>query len=285
MVTKTSKKISLLKLSSTAKATARGASTSLLVIFSILLLLIGKIDEKSLKYVESLFLDVSSVFLKLIGKPFETVNSGLSEISELVFLYAKNKDLEKENVELYKWKELGQKLLIENEELKQALKFASSVEHSYITAKVISNSAASYIKTITINVGKKNGVKVGNAVMNNWGMIGRVVNAGNKSSRVLLTTDINSQIPIYFERSKHKAILIGKNNDVLEIKFLKNRALILDNDRIITSGEGGLLPRGLNVGSYFKKMNSNKNKVLIAPTRNWDRLNILNVILFDKEPL
>ena len=122
MVTKTSKKISLLKLSSTAKATARGASTSLLVIFSILLLLIGKIDEKSLKYVESLFLDVSSVFLKLIGKPFETVNSGLSEISELVFLYAKNKDLEKENVELYKWKELGQKLLIENEELNKLIK-------------------------------------------------------------------------------------------------------------------------------------------------------------------
>jgi len=116
-------------------------------------------------------------------------------------------------------------------------------------------------------------------VVNNWGMVGRIVELGNKASRVLLTTDINSQIPIYFERSKYRAILIGKNSDLLEIKFLKNRVNLMDQDRLITSGEGGLLPRGLVVGTYSKEINRSANKIQILPTKNWDRFNNLNVIL------
>ena len=64
---------------------------------------------------------------------------------------------------------------------------------------------------------------IGNAVINNWGMIGRVIEVGKKSARVLLVTDINSQIPVYFEKSKHKAIVIGNNSDLLEVKYLKSR--------------------------------------------------------------
>ena len=85
---------------------------------------------------------------------------------------------------------------------------------------------------------------------------------------------------MYFERSKHRAILIGKNSNLLEIKFLKNRVNILDQDRLITSGEGGLLPRGLVVGKYIKKINKDIEKIRILPTKNWDNFNNLNVILY-----
>ena len=155
----------------------------------------------------------------------------------------------------------------------------------YITAKIIANSSGSYIKTITLNVGEKDNVKVGNAVTNNWGMVGRVIEVGKVASRVLLITDINSQIPIYFEKSKHKAIVAGQNSDLLEIKYLKPRVHLFDNDRIITSGEGGVLPRGLMVGTYLKKLNHKSEKVFILPTRNWDRVNYLNVILYDNNKL
>ena len=99
-------------------------------------------------------------------------------------------------------------------------------------------------------------------------MVGRVIQVGKKTSRVLLITDINSQIPIYFEKSKHKAILTGKNSDLLEIKFLKPRVFLIDNDRVFTSGEGGVLPRGLKVGTYIKSLNSDINKIKILPTVN-----------------
>ena len=110
-------------------------------------------------------------------------------------------------------------------------------------------------------------------------MIGRVIEAGKRSARVLLVTDINSQIPIYFEKSKHKAIVIGKNSDLLEIKYLKSRVKLFDRERIITSGEGGLLPRGLAVGLYIKNLNDESDKVKVLPTRNWDIIDSVNVII------
>ncbi len=161
----------------------------------------------------------------------------------------------------------------------------NTISEKFITAKVIANSSGSYIKTVTINVGKKHGVHIGNAVTNNWGMIGRIIEVGYKVSRVLLITDINSQIPVYFEKAKYKAIITGKNSDFLEVKYLKPRVALLDNDRLMTSGDGGLLPRGLFVGEYIKNLNNELNKIKILPTRNWDRLNYLNVILYSNEKI
>ena len=274
-------KTSLLRLTSYAKATARSVSTTLLIIFSILLLVIGKIDDSFLVKFKSKILDISSTVLEVIGKPVNSISTSINGISNFLFIYSQNTNLKYENEELYKWKDLAQKLLEENKELKQLLNSVNNLPGNYVTAKIISNSAGNYIKTITINVGKNDGVLLGNAVVNNWGMIGRIVELGNKASRVLLTTDINSQIPIYFERSKYRAILIGKNSDLLEIKFLKNRVNLMDQDRLITSGEGGLLPRGLVVGTYYKEINRSANKIQILPTKNWDRFDNLNVILYN----
>ena len=114
-------------------------------------------------------------------------------------------------------------------------------------------------------------------------MIGRVIEVGKKSARVLLVTDINSQIPVFFEKSKHKAIVIGNNSDLLEVKYLKSRVKLFDKERIITSGEGGLLPRGLAVGLYLKNLNDENNKIKVLPTRNWDIMDNLNVIILNND--
>ncbi len=254
-----------------------------MIIFALLLLILGKVNENNLKVVKNYFMDFSSYILNIVGIPFNSLNKATDQINSLVFLYSNNKNLNLENKELYKWKDLAQKLLVENKELKKLLNAVNQIPDNFITGKVIANSSGSYIKTITLNVGTKNNVLIGNPVVNNWGMIGRVIEVGKKSSRVLLTTDINSQIPIYFEKSKHKAILVGKNSDLLEVRYLKPRVNLINNERIITSGEGGLLPRGLPVGLYLKNLNSERNKVKILPSRDWDKFDNLNVILFDND--
>jgi len=263
-----------------ASVTAQKVSTILLITSAILLLLIGKINEGNLRTIKNHFTDLSSYILSIVGIPINSINKTTNQINSLISIYSDNKSLNLENKELYKWKDLGQRLLVENQELKKLLNAVKQVPYNFITAKVIANSSGSYIKTITLNVGAKNDVIIGSPVVNNWGMIGRVIEVGRNSSRVLLITDINSQIPIYFEKSKHKAIVIGKNSDLLEVKYLKPRVNLINNERIITSGEGGLLPRGLSLGLYLKTLNSENNKVKILPTRGWDHFDNLNVILF-----
>ena len=253
--------------------------------FSVLLLIMGKLNEDNLKVVKVFFTDVSSSVLSIIGVPVSSVTKTVDKINSIIFMYSENKDLKIENTDLYKWKDLGQKLLAENQELRRLLNTVNTVSHSFITTKVISNSAGSYNKTITINVGKKHGISIGNAVTNNFGMIGRVVEVGHKTSRVLLITDINSQIPVFFEKTRHNAILRGQNSDFLEVKYLKPRVYLLDKDRLITSGDGGLLPRGLVVGEYFKSLNNELNKISILPTRNWDKVSHLKVILYKSKEI
>ena len=271
----------LLRLTSFAKGKAHGFGTTILILFSILLLIMGKVNENSLSIFKSYFLDISSGILSLIGKPVNSVSDGFYKINDIVFLYSENQNLKQENESLNKWKDLALKLLIENEELKKLLNSANVDSQKFTTAKVISNSGGSYVKTITINIGSNHGVKVGNPVLNNWGMIGRVVDLGKNASRVLLTVDINSQIPVYFEKSLHRAILVGNNSNMLELKFLKKRVLLADKDRLMTSGEGGVLPRGLPVGVFSKELNQDRDKLIVIPSKNWDKLSLLKVILYD----
>ena len=247
------------------------------------MLILGKVDEGNLKVVKNYFTDITSYVLEIVGLPINSINKAVNQINSLIFIYSNNKNLSLENKELYKWKDLAQKLLVENEELKKLLNGVNNIPDNFVTAKVISNSAGSYIKTITLNVGTKHGISIGNAVTNNWGMIGRVIEVGKKSARVLLVTDINSQIPVYFEKSKHKAIVIGNNSDLLEVKYLKSRVKLFDKERVITSGEGGLLPRGLPVGLYIENLNYESNKIKVLPTRNWDTVDSLNVIILNKD--
>ena len=271
----------LVKLTTYAKEKAHGIGTTILIVFSVLLLLIGKVNETSLSIFKSYFLDITSGLLTILGKPVNSVSDGFYKINDLVYLYTENQDLREENKSLSKWKDLALKLLAENDELKKLLNSAIETNQKFVSSKVISNSGGSYVKTITVNVGTNDGVRVGNPVLNNWGMIGRIVEIGRNSSRVLLTTDINSQIPVYFENSLHKAILVGKNSDLLELKFLKKRVYLQDEERLMTSGEGGILPRGIPVGLYSREFNKNKEKLNILPAKNWDKLSFLNVILYD----
>ena len=271
----------LLKLTTYAKEKAHGIGTTILIVFSILLLLIGKVNQTSLSIFKSYFLNITSGFLTILGKPVNSVSEGFYKINDLVYLYSENQDLKEENKSLSKWKDLALELLAENDELKKLLNSAKETNQKFVSSKVISNSGGSYVKTITINVGSNEGVRLGNAVLNNWGMIGRIVEIGRNSSRVLLTTDINSQIPVYFENSLHRAILVGKNSDLLELKFLKKRVYLQDEERLMTSGEGGILPRGIPVGLYSREFNKNKEKLNILPAKNWDKLSFLNVILYD----
>ena len=83
--------------------------------------------------------------------------------------------MREENNSLSKWKDLALELLAENEELKKLLNSSKEQNQKFVSSKVISNSGGSYVKTITINVGSNDGVRVGNPVINNWGMIGRIV--------------------------------------------------------------------------------------------------------------
>ena len=130
----------LVKLTTYAKEKAHGIGTTILIVFSVLLLLIGKVNETSLSIFKSYFLDITSGFLKILGKPVNSVSEGFYKINDLVYLYSENQDLREENKSLNKWKDLALELLAENEELKRLLNSTKDRNQKFVSSKVISNS-------------------------------------------------------------------------------------------------------------------------------------------------
>ncbi|MEE9348211.1 MAG: rod shape-determining protein MreC [Robiginitomaculum sp.] len=117
-----------------------------------------------------------------------------------------------------------------------------------IAARAVSESRGPFVNSALINAGLKKGVREGNAVMSLNGLYGRVVRAGNSSARVLLLTDLNSRVAVMSQRSRSRAILTGNNSRIPSLEFRSAGADWKYGDRIVTSGDGGVLPRGLPVG-------------------------------------
>src|SRR3546814_19915720 len=99
-----------------------------------------------------------------------------------------------------------------------------------------------------INLGAANGIEDGQAVLGRRGLLGRIVQTGDHSARILLITDLNARIPVMVESSRRRAILGGDNTEQPELLFLPRDSEVAVGDRSITSGPGGLVPPGLPVG-------------------------------------
>jgi len=118
-----------------------------------------------------------------------------------------------------------------------------------VTARVVADTGGAFYRSLLINAGARQFIRRGQAVIWQGGLVGRIAEVGERSSRVLLMTDINSRIPVVVESTGDRAILRGDNSSRPVLRFLPENSPISPGDRIVTSGHGGVYPPGLAVGS------------------------------------
>ena len=117
-----------------------------------------------------------------------------------------------------------------------------------IAARAIGEKDGPFVRSLLLNVGKGDGVMTGNPVLSTQGLVGHVINVGPRSARVLRLTDLNSRIAVASARSGATAILAGDNQDQPMLAFISQPENWRLGDRVISSGDDGSLPRGLEVG-------------------------------------
>ena len=174
--------------------------------------------------------------------------------------------LERENRDLRSWRDLAQRLAERNRRYEALLRMpadafgqGADVDHA-IAAQLVLDSGGPFLRTLVANAGADHGVKVGYIVVNENGLVGRVVSAGRRTSRVLMLDDYNSRIPVMGEASRVRAVLAGQASSPPELytapfemqrprlDFIVGAQSLREGERIITSGDGGLYPRGIPVG-------------------------------------
>lgn len=116
----------------------------------------------------------------------------------------------------------------------QSMRIASVVHYS-------TNPISQYL---TINKGHIDGVKTNQPVIDAYGVLGQVINTTPTSSRVLLITDPDHQLPIRIQRTGQRGILSGLGNGMIHLEYIPNDSNVQIGDQLVTSGLGGLFPAG-----------------------------------------
>jgi len=120
-----------------------------------------------------------------------------------------------------------------------------------VTARVTAESGGPFLETMLANAGQLHGVETGYVAVNEGGLVGRVIQLGERSCRILLVSDFNSRIPVMGEVSGVRAILSGDRRRNGVLADLPEEDRFVAGERILTSGEAGVFPRGQVVGTVL----------------------------------
>lgn len=225
------------------------------IILAFFLLVLGIVNPQAISGIRTSAADTAVPILSFFTKPFVSLSNTIGSVSGMAELRAQNAKLISENIRLKEWYQTALMLQAENHSLHELLSIKISPEHNYVTARVLADAGNAFVKTALINAGTRDGVAKNQAVLSGEGMIGRVIEAGNNSSRILLLTDINSRIPVLIEGSSQKAIMAGDNAQMPNLVHLPQDAGIAQNSRVVTSGHGGVFPSGLPIGRVVSMPN------------------------------
>ena len=184
----------------------------------------------------------------MLEQPISAIQEGLERLAGVSDIYVENQALRDENDRLRQWREAARRLVRENEKLRFIVNVPKREIPTAATGRVVGIGGGAFERSIVINVGSGDGVRLRLPVVNETGVVGRVVGVGQWSSRVLLVSDLNSRIPVRVERTGHLGVSEGRNSDLMQLAYLPQGATVREGDRLLTSGHGGIFPPDLQVG-------------------------------------
>jgi rod shape-determining protein MreC len=247
-----------------------------LVVLSLALLAVGKANVHLLDGVSTRIGDALVPALDALMQPVTASRRLVEGVGELLALRAENARLKEQNLRLLEWQSAARQLSVENAALHQLLKMRADPKRpTAVTGRVVADAGGPFVHTVLLDVGAEDGAARGMAAVNERGMIGRVIEVGRHSARVLLLTDFNSRIPVLVEPSRDQAILAGNNTRRPNLVFLPLNPRLSVGNRVLTSGRGGVLPPGLEIGTVIA---IDDTGVTVEPSVDFARLEYLRLL-------
>jgi len=190
-------------------------------------------------------------------------------------LYDQNQELRRELQQMKAWKEAALQLEQKNARLMDLNQVRLDPKLTHVTGVVLADSGSPFRQSVLLNVGARDGVRDGWATMDGIGLVGRISGVGDRTSRVILLTDSNSRIPVVAQPSGQRGLLSGDNTSRPPLEFIEKPDLVRPGDQVITSGDGGVFPAGLLVGTVVQ---GNDRRLRVALAADYERLEFLRVL-------
>ena len=246
------------------KSTQQKFSLLTLLFVSIFIILLSSLDFKVIRYLKIGINEVVYRSSFVVSIPENLIKNTFTNVKEYSTFFNNYK---RDKIELKKLKSnyVSREIIeYENKELKELINdYVSSSDK--ILAKIIVDHDSPFLKSIIINKGSKDNIKIGTNIYDQSYLVGRVIEVNYKTSRVLLLSDLNSNIPVTIAPQNIQAIVTGTGDDYGEIKYIKEITPTEFEDKSIvySSGTGAIFKSGIPIGRIKDKQNNPSNKFSI----------------------
>jgi rod shape-determining protein MreC len=227
-----------------------------LLILSIILLILGRYNFSAINYIKTSVKEIVYRSSFIVSVPENYLIDSYIDLKDHFTYYDHYQELKKENKELKSNIENNNYIVSENERLKKIIDDYVIVSDEII-AKVLIDKQSPFLRSIIVNKGSKDNIKLGMAVLDGEFLVGKVVEVNFTTARVLLLSDLNSKIPVTIEPEGYQSILSGTGNNNGIIQYSKEEISLEDGNTVYTSGSGAIFKSGIPVGKIRGKRNVN----------------------------
>jgi len=231
--------------------------------------------------VEQLIVEITAPFQKLIKRTINFTKDFWLNYFCLIDVRHENSGLKLEINSFRRENSRYKELLATHERLRKLLQFKEVIRRPVIAAQVIGLDPTGWFKSIIIDKGKKAGLKWDMPVVNASGVVGRIVSVSIDYAKVLLIVDQNSAVDCLTQQSRDRGMVKGLSTDVCKMDYMAKSSDALVGEMVITSGLGGIFPKGLPVGriSRVKEVSGEFFKEIeVTPSVDFSKLEEVLVI-------
>ena len=223
-----------------------------LIFFSVGLLILSKINLPFTNYLKITLNEIVYRTSFIVSVPEKKILDLSNKIQDHYNVY-NDYVLVKEKIKTLESKKYETQFLeVENKRLKKTIN-EYIFKSDELVAKVLIDKNSPFLKSVIVNKGSKDKVKLGMAVLDGSYLVGKIVEVNYSTSRALLVSDLNSKIPVGIEPGNIQSILSGTGKQNGKIEYLETDILIKDKSIVYTSGSGGLFKSGIPVGIYHEE--------------------------------
>ena len=228
-----------------------------LIILSIIVIILSNINFKPIQFVK---IGINEIIYRssfIISKPENYIKNLTLKFNEHMNLFENYENIKSELENLKEEQITSNFLKLENEKLRNLIN--ENINSTEVLAKVLIDRESPFLKSIILNKGTKDNVKMGMGILDGVYLVGQIIEVNFTNSRALLLSDLNSKIPSVLAPQNIQAVIsgTGKNYGIIEHtkddieEDLKNQDVI-----IYTSGLGGLFKPGIPIGKISKDTNN-----------------------------
>jgi rod shape-determining protein MreC len=206
------------------------------------------VDRSELPWWKAIVLEITAPIERVVSAPIDGAKRFFADYVDLLGVRADNRRLRKRIAEIESENLQFREALVSSGHLARIASMRDEIEIPMLPAEVVGLDVAPWFRSILIDRGSQYGVEPGQPVITNDGVVGVVTATSKHAAKTMLLLDRQSAADALVQRSRARGVLRGVGLDQLEFEFVVRGADVVPGDEVVTSGLGGVYPKGLRLG-------------------------------------